>query len=406
MRGPSDGRGGQRSRRLARDARRSVPRVRDGTRGERLRGLLPVRGRHDPRPGSRWAPVDGWPVQMPGAIASVGWNDFSIGCGAGSAIQLGSDASVYVAISAGSAAKVHVFNPDGRPRAGWPQTILRVTRPGRTAGVVTAAAVSPWRTTMASWRGATTTSRRRSNSGRAGPSSLPGQPTARSVRAGPRVDGKRRRGRSWIASVGSPTSARPARCGATMTPVRSDAWLAVSAGSAGTAVCGARRSRRDHPGPRSGPPTRSLFLGRNGRPIGGTPIDLPGDIETQCLFGDTPCAGIVFPAFADDGTMYISLHSSTPEHANPDNSTMGGAIVALDVDGRVGLGGRSTWPLGRTPLGCRWTSTIGWWPRVSCVASITAAATGPPRPRWSSPPTGSCWSSGTGTRARCRRAAR
>ena len=65
--------------------------------------------------------------------------------------------------------------------------------------------------------------------------------------------------------------------------------------------------------------------------------------------------------------MYISLHSSTPEHANPDNSMMGGATVALDVDGRVGRGGRSTWPLGRTPLGCRWTSTTGWWPRVSCV---------------------------------------
>ena len=339
---------------------------------------------------------------MPGAIASVGWNDFSIGCGAGSAIQLGSDASVYVAISAGSAAKVHVFNPDGRPRAGWPQ--IPGDAPGQDGwggdgcrgfaladddGVVAwgyddieeAIELRARRTEFTSW--SADGEIRRAGRGSTGAAS------------GPLLD-----------SVG----------GITYVSASGKVWSHDDAGE----IRPGWPYQLDQPAPpfaaRDGrvaiiqdldqATDQVLFLGRNGRPIGGTPIDLPGDIETQCLFGDTPCAGIVFPAFADDGTMYISLHSSTPEHANPDNSTMGGATVALDVDGRVGLGGRSTWPLGRTPLGCRWTSTIGWWPRVSCVASITAAATGPPRPRWSSPPTGSCWSSGTGTRARCRRAAR
>ena len=87
-----------------------------------------------------------------------------------------------------------------------------------------------------------------------------------------------------------------------------------------------------------------MLLGRDGRLVGGARIDLPGDIETQCLYGDTPCAGIAYPAFADDGRMYLSLHSRDLGNGDPD-STRGGALVALDVDGGVIDG----WPVELPP---------------------------------------------------------
>ena len=287
----------QRSRRLARDARRSVPRVRDGTRGERLRGLLPRPRAPRPRPGSRWAARR----RLAGADA-------------GRHRQRGLERLPRPGVAPAppsSSAPTHPSTSPSRPgrRPRYTSSIpmagrvpvgprrFRVTRPGRTAGVVTAAAVSPWRTTMASWRGATTTSRRRSNSGRA--DRVHFLVSRRRIR--PALEGRREAASGpLLDSVGGPpTSARPARCGATMTP--HPTWLAVSA-----CISRHRRLRRATVASRSSrtsirPPTRSLFLGRNGRPIGGTPIDLPGDIETQCLFGDTLCAGIVFPALRTTG---------------------------------------------------------------------------------------------------------
>jgi hypothetical protein len=288
-------------------------------------------------------PVDGWPVRLPGAIASVGWNDFTIGCGIASAIELGSDGSVYVAISTRSAASVHVFNPDGQPRDGWPQTIPG-DAPGQDGwggdgcrgfaladddgvvawgyeGIEEAIELRARRTEFTSWS--------------ADGEIRPGWPRGSTGAAsGPLLDSDG--GITYVSETGkvwSHDDAGEIRPG----------WPYVLGFPAPPFA--ARDGRVVIIQEVDEATDRLVMLGRDGRPVSGAPIELPGDIETQCLFGDTPCAGIVFPTFADDGTMYLSLHSSTPEHANPDNTTMGGALVALDVDGRMVDG----WPVDLPP---------------------------------------------------------
>jgi hypothetical protein len=86
---------------------------------------------------------------------------------------------------------------------------------------------------------------------------------------------------------------------------------------------------------------RLLLLRTDGTLLTGAPIQLPADIETRCLFGDTPCAGVTSPAFANDGTLYLSLAWSTTEHVIPETTNMGGALVAYDPDGATVDG----WPI-------------------------------------------------------------
>lgn len=281
-------------------------------------------------------PVDGWPARVPGVIASVAWNDFSIGCGVGrSAIELGSDDSVYVAISTGSAAKVHVFNPDGQPRDGWPQTIPG-DEPGQDGwggdgcrgfalsdddGVVAwgyddieeAIELAARRTEFTSWSadGAIRPGWPRGSTGPASGPLLDSDGGITYVSASGKVwshddGGEIRTGWPYILDQPAPPLAAP------------DGRVAIVEEIEGAA-------------------DQLVLLGRNGQPIAGGPIKLLGDIETQCLFGDTPCAGIAFPAFADDGTIYLSLHASV--------AGQGGALVALDPDGRIVDG----WPVELAP---------------------------------------------------------
>ena len=256
--------------------------------------LLAVRGRHDPCPRPRGQPVDGWPVQVPGAIATIGWHDFSIGCGVGrSAIELGSDGSVYVAISTAAAARLHVFNPDGRPRAGWPQTIPG-DAPGQDGwggdgcrgfalldddgvvawgydGIEEAIQLAARRTEFASW----------SVDGQVRPGWPRGSTGAAS---GPVLDADG--GITYVSGSG--------RSGATTTPERSDrdgrtSWTTRAAGRR------TRRPSRHRPGGRTRNATCWSSSAGMANPISGGPIGLPADIETVCIFGDTPCAGFVAP---------------------------------------------------------------------------------------------------------------
>ena len=164
---------------------------------------------------------NGWPARSRAPSRAVSWNDFSIVCGVErSPIDVGAGGSVYVAISSGSAAKVHAFDPDGNPR---PR--LAAADPGRP----TAARMGPGATAVAashsrpsgSSRGATRMSSRRSNSRLAGPSSPGGRSTARSGPAGRVGRPAPRPGRCSMSTTASPMSARPAACGATMTAGRS-----------------------------------------------------------------------------------------------------------------------------------------------------------------------------------------
>ncbi len=289
-------------------------------------------------------PVDGWPVYVPGAISSVAWSDFSIGCGVGrSAIELGSDGSVYVAISTGSAAQMHVFDPDGRARNGWPQTI-----PGDAAG-------------QDGWGG----------DGCRGFALLDDDGVVawgyEGIEPAIELEARRTEFTTWSADgqvrPGWPRgSAGPASGplldsdgGITYVSASGKVWSHDDAGE----IRPGWPYVLDHPAPpflaRDGRVAivqeveqavdRLVILNRDGRPTSGGYMELPADIETRCIMGDTPCAGIVFPVFADDGTMYVPLAFSTTEHTIPDTTNMGGAIVALDVDGNVVAG----WPVDLAP---------------------------------------------------------
>src|SRR3990172_8522626 len=289
-------------------------------------------------------PVDGWPVRIDGSIASVASHDFSLGCGlCGSAVDIGPDGAVYVAISEGSIAALHVFDPDGTPRAGWPQPI-----PGdppapnghggdgcRGFALAPDGTVFAWgyqdvaigieltagRTEFTSW----------SADGRIRPGWPPGALGAASgpvldadggityVSASGRVWGHDERGDvrpGWPYQLSAPAAPYMAPDGRVAIVIR---------------VFEAR--------------DRLVMLGRDGQALSGGPIDLPADIETRCLFGDTPCVGVTRPLFGSDGTLYLSLAWSTTEHVIPDTTDMGGALVAFDPDGRVVDG----WPVDLAP---------------------------------------------------------
>ena len=301
-------------------------------------------------------PVSGWPVRVDGAVSRVAWNDFSIGCGIDrSAIDLGSDGSVYVAISEGSAARLHVFNPDGSLRAGWPQRI-----PGDAPGpdgsggdgcrgfaVADDDGVVAWgyedvetdielragRTEFTSWT--------------ADGAVRPGWPRgSKGAASGPvlDVDG----GITYVSASGR-------------------VWSHDDAGG----VRPGWPYALSHPAPPFAAPDgrvaivqkveqatdKLVILARDGRPITGRSIRLPADIETRCLFGDTPCAGDVAPVFATDGTLYLPLAWSTTEHVIPDTTNMGGALAAFDPSGTIVDG----WPIDLDPrvhilglsVGCR-----------------------------------------------------
>jgi hypothetical protein len=283
---------------------------------------------------------------VPGAISSVAWNDFSIGCGLDrSAIELGSDESVYVAISAGPAARLHVFNPDGTPRAGWPQPFPG-DRPGQDGwggdgcrgfaladddGVVAwgyddveeAIELSAGRTEYTAW----------SADGQV----RPGWPRgSRGAASGPVLDADG--GITYVSASGrvwSHDDAGEVRPG--WPYVLDRAAPPVQARDGRVAIV-----QEVEEGP-----DQLVILGRDGRPVTGGPIDLPADIETRCLFGDTPCAGIALPVFGSDGTLYGSLAWSSTDSA-PDRgeaNKVAGALVAFDPEGDMVAG----WPVDLPP---------------------------------------------------------
>ena len=288
-------------------------------------------------------PVAGWPVQLPGAVASVGWNDFTIGCGEGrSAIQPGSDGSVYVAIATRTAARLHVFNPDGQPRDGWPQTIPG-DAPGMDGwggdgcrgfaladddgvvawgyeGIEAAIELEARRTEFTSW----------SADGQVRPGWPQGSTGAAS---GPLLDSDG--GITYVSATGKVWSHDDAGEVRPGWPYQLDRPAAPFGARDGRVVVIQENDE-------SVDSVDQVFmLNRDGRLTIGEPLELPADIETRCIFGDTPCAGIAAPAFADDGTMYLSLAWSYVNRDLPDRADLGGSIVAFDVDGDVVHG----WPV-------------------------------------------------------------
>ena len=144
-----------------------------------------------------------------------------------------------------------------------------------------------------------------------------------------------------------------------------------------------------------------LFLGRNGRPIGGTHRSPWRHRDPVPVRRHAVCRHRV-PGLRGRRD-HVHLAPLVDARARqPRQLDDGWRDRRPRCRWPCRLGGRSTWPLGRRrwAVGGRQRSAGG---RGCPVASITAAATGPPRPRWSSPPTGSCWSSGMGLVTAARR---
>ena len=288
--------------------------------------------------------IDGWPVRVDGSIASVSWYDFSIGCGIGrSAIEVSADGSAYVAISSGPVASLHVFNPDGHARAGWPQPI-----PGDPPGpdghggdgcrgftLADDDGVLAWgyegveldielaarRTEFTSWSadGEVRPGWPRGSAGAASGPVLDLDGGVTYVSATGRVWSHDHRGEirdGWPYQLDKPAPPH----------VAPDGRIAIVVPVA---------QARD----------RLVLFRPDGRLVTGAPIDMPADIESRCLFGDTPCAGVTSPAFAFDGTMYVSLAFSHDGENDPEATRMAGGLVAFDRDGAIVDG----WPIDLAP---------------------------------------------------------
>ena len=282
--------------------------------------------------------VAGWPMRLPGTLASVSWNDFSIVCGIGrSAVQVAVDGAVHVAISRGPQAWLHVVEADGTPRAGWPQAIPG-DAPGpdgsggdgcRGIAIGDDDTVFAWgyediemgmeltarRTEFTSWSpdGAVRPGWPRGSVGAASGPVVDAEGGLTYVTAAGRVWRHDARGEirpGWPYQLPRPTPPY----------IAPDGRIALVVGE---------------------PEGRDLLvlLDLAGRPVTGGPIELPAPVETRCVFGDVPCAGMTGPAFADDGTTYLSLGSPS------DEDDAGGSIVAIDREGRIVDG----WPVDLGP---------------------------------------------------------
>lgn len=285
-------------------------------------------------------PEIGWPASFDGTVSRVSWNDFSFSCGVvGSPIEVGPGGSIYVAISTDFAANLHAIYPDGNPVAGWPQPIPG-DRPGpdgsggdgcrgfalHADGVVAwgyedvrpAIELQARRTEFTSWSfdGQVRPGWPRGSEGAASGPVLDVDDGVTYVSASGRVWSHDHRGEvrpGWPYQLDEPAAPH----------VAPDGRIAIVE----TAL-----EAKD----------RLVMLRPDGTLVTGAPIELPANIETRCLFGDTPCAGASSPTFANDGTMYLSLAST--EHVIREPTAMGGmggALVAFDADGAIVDG----WPI-------------------------------------------------------------
>jgi hypothetical protein len=272
--------------------------------------------------------LPGWPVAFAGAPAMLGWNDLEEGCGWGAPPIAGSvDGTVYVATNDGGRVELRAVNRDGRPRAGWPQSL-----PGEHADFACAGFVVAVDGSIRTW-------------GHEGLTAVDGigySPFAeRSVFSALRPDGTTLAG--W--PVGSTGTASGPVIGADGTLYYVSATSKVwGHDSRGLVKPGWPFQLADGVSPRLTSDGRLLFLFANsmlaltdaGAVAPGWPYDLPGPRQSRCFPQpagfDTDCFGDVVPALADDGTFYVSLGAAGPGR--------GGSVVALDASGSVVPG----WP--------------------------------------------------------------
>ena len=302
----------------------------------------------------------GWPVEFDRPVVDLAWNDFTIGCGdyREPIVRAGIDDLTFVGLVGPAGPEIHAYESWGLPAPGWPQPFPAPS--GDCHGMMATPSgdhVIAWgyegvepdmeliadRTefTMFDLRGRTAGGWPRGSEGAAsGPVPL--------------EDGiayVSETGRVW--AHGADGEVRPGwgyRLMGRGVPISDGSHLAVAQKIADV-------------------DDAVVVLGTDGRPLPGFPTAVDGEIETQCLYGDTPCVGDVRPGLAPNGTVYVAL--GNPRQSVVEDDPAGGSIEAIGPDGRVVAG----WPV-RLPAWSHVTR-LGWDVEGAVVATVVVcAATG------------------------------
>lgn len=285
------------------------------------------------------SPLPGWPVRLPGTTASVYENLFTIGCGdERSSLLIAGSKAIVVAVAEADVAQLYVLRPNGEPLPGWPRPFPG-DPPDEDGGggngcrgftVTGAGDIVAWGYEGVEPRIELVAARTEfivfGPDGRARPGWPRGSTGAASrpvVAPDGSVSYTTATGKIWRHRAdGEIADGWPYQLTAPVAPyLAPDGRLIVLPPGGNTS-------------------DRAIALDADGGVARGWPVSPGGQIETRCLFGDTPCIGDIGPAFAPDGTTYIALGSGWRQGSG-DTTDPGGAIVAIEPDGDIAIG----WPV-------------------------------------------------------------
>lgn len=295
--------------------------------------------------------IPGWPRALGVELASVNWNDRSLGCGPDtSPLLVAPDDAIVVATNPGPVAEVVVLEPDGSVRRGWPQPFPG-DRPGPDGwggDGCRGLAIAPDASSIVAWgyQGVVDQSMELEADRTefvawdlAGRVRLGWPFGSRGAASGPalRADGgiayTSRSGKVWAHDPSGavrdgwpyeiPDLGADDVVGAPITS-RSGQLVVLESGFV---VDG-----RDH---------RLHVIGPDGRGV--ARLQIRPLVETRCLFGDTPCGGEVAAAIHPrTDVAYVALGARHDVSAADDP---GGSILAIGADGTVVDG----WPVALGP---------------------------------------------------------
>ena len=299
----------------------------------------------------------GWPIALEGTLVDSQWNDFTIGCGQRRAqlVRGGRDDLTFVGLVGPSGAEIHAYESWGLPARGWPQPFPAPD--GDCHGFM----LDPSGERLIAW----------GYEGVVPDMDLTADRTEFTIL---NLDG--------TTSPGWPRGSEGAASG----PVWFEDGLAYVSGTgrvwAHDAAGEVRRGwgyqldGAEAPisfGPRlailqpvAEADDRVTVIGLDGRPETGYPVDLGAEVESLCLYGDTPCVGNVGPTMAPDGTVFVAL--SNGDREVEETSPAGGRIAAFGPTGAMVEG----WPV-QLPERTHATR-IGWSSEGPIIAEVVVCA--------------------------------
>jgi hypothetical protein len=302
----------------------------------------------------------GWPVELTGTLVDNRWNDFTIGCGPSREpfVRGGIEDVTYVGVVGPDGPEIQAINSDGTRSRRWPQPLPAPD--GDCHGFM----FSPSQDQIVAWGydGVVpdielVADRTEFTVLDLDGSTRPGWPRGSEGAASGPVwfdDGiayVSETGRVWAHDAGG--DVRPGwgyRLASKHAPVSFGDRLAILQPVA----------ERDD---------EVVAIGLDGQPAPGYPAELGGEIETRCLFGDTPCSGLVGPTMAPDGTVFVAL-GNDGDHEVTESGQEGGRITAVGPTGERVQG----WPV-QLPERTHATH-IGWSSEGPVIARVVVCAPG------------------------------